>query len=96
MAVNTKTPALSGPQFVEAFLEELAWCVERTPGRMISGRPAQIVERVIDCTDRFVGCSEKRIQDLSRQVAMAVRAKGLRYHLRYEPQTDGRIMVAFA
>lgn len=97
MTVSSQTKsALSGPAMVEGFLEELAWCIERTPGRSMSGLPSEIVEIVLDCTDRFVGCSQARIEGLSRQLAMAVKAKGGRFHLRYEPLTRGRIKVAFA
>ena len=95
MSAKTK-PALTGPRLVQAFLEELSTFVRRCPDHEFSGAPMEIVEEVVVRTDRFSGCSDKCIQDLSRQLAMAVKAQGRRYRLRYEMIGGGRIKVAFA
>ena len=97
MTMSTqKASTLSGPRLVQALLEELSMVVRRNPDHEVEGMPREIIEEVVMRTDRFSDCSEKCIDDLSRQLAMAVRAKGRPFHLRYEMLTGGRIKVAFA
>lgn len=88
--------ALTGPKLVQAFLEEVSSYVRRTPSGRTEGTAQEIVWDVVADTERFSGCSSKSINDLSRQLAMAVQAHGRRYGIRYERLSGGRIRVAVA
>ena len=91
-----KRGTLSGPDLVHAFLEELRTFVRRTPDGAVSGPPSEIVNDVVRSTTRFAECGDECIDNLSRQLAMSVNAHGLRYNLRYERLSGGRIKVKFA
>lgn len=96
MTVSTQRSAtLSGAQLIEVFLKELAQFVRSNPDKEFDGTPREIVEEVIARSFRFGGCTEKSIDDLSRQMAMAIRSKGGRYGLGYEilSKSEGRIRV---
>lgn len=88
--------ALTGPKLVQAFLEELSKFLRRCPDHEYIGTPAEIVEEVVLHTDRFGGCGEECVQNLSRQMAMAIKAQGRRYNLCYEPAANRRLRVAVA
>lgn len=97
MAMSTqKVSTSTGHQRVQMLLEELTKVVRRNPDHEVEGTPREIIEEVVMRTDRFSDCSEKCIDDLSKQLAMAVKAKGRPFHLRYERLSGGRIKVAFA
>lgn len=95
MLQGAQAQQLTGQVLVDTFLQELSVFIRRSPDHEFTGTPKELVEEVVLRTTKFSECKEGCIENLSRQVAMAVRSKGRPYHLRYEILGGGRIKVAF-
>lgn len=92
-ARGSRSQPTQGPGLVELFLQELARYTSRAPGSEVSGTPHEIAEGVLMNSMQFTGCKDAAVQNLSRQLVMAVNRQGRRYGLACRQIGHNRIQV---